>query len=86
MLRIIRSRILLINDNNYLVENFRVETSFILLELFKLELYVLIFFGENRLVEKKIVVWFVNGSLLNKLWVFLLSKLRNDGFLSYERI
>lgn len=36
----------------------------------KLETYAWIFLGENRLVEKKIVVWCVNGSLPNKLWVF----------------
>lgn len=36
----------------------------------KLEPYAWIFLGENRLVENKIIVWCVNGSLPNKLWVF----------------
>ena len=56
MSRTIRSRTLLTNDNNHSAENFRVETSFIPLELSKLEPYALIFLGENRSVEKKIVV------------------------------
>lgn len=56
ILKMTRSRTSLLNDNNLSTDNFRGVTGLLSWELSKLEPSALIFLGEKRLVERRIVV------------------------------